>query len=154
MYTRKNVNLRPTVSRPVCLGVGLQSGANDQNFVFCLTIAGLLMWGVLSGGRIDLYFTCTIASRSCQSSHCRVRVSQNSQPFLLSHMILPQPGWPGSRIYIPQEEGYPVISSGTGFPFRRLLQLAGLRLRYSNPPSHGKLSSTNKMKSNMYIQYI
>jgi hypothetical protein len=42
------VNLRPTVSRPVCLGVGLPSGAHDQIFVFCLMIAGFLMCGTLS----------------------------------------------------------------------------------------------------------
>jgi hypothetical protein len=40
-------------------------------------------------------------------------------------------------MYIPQEQGGPVISTGTGFPFRRPLRLAGLRWRYSNPPSHG-----------------
>jgi hypothetical protein len=34
---------------------------------------------------------------------------------LLSHLRLPQPGRPGSRIYIPQEQGGPVIPPGTGF---------------------------------------
>jgi hypothetical protein len=48
------VNLRPKVSRPVCLGVGLPSGAHDQIFVFCLTIAGFLKWGILSDERMGL----------------------------------------------------------------------------------------------------
>jgi hypothetical protein len=47
------VSLKPTVSRPVCLGVGLPSGAHDQIF-FCLTIAGLLMCGTLSDERMGL----------------------------------------------------------------------------------------------------
>jgi hypothetical protein len=34
---------------------------------------------------------------------------------LLSHLRLSQPGGPGSRIYIPQEQGDPVIPPGTGF---------------------------------------
>jgi hypothetical protein len=38
---------------------------------------------------------------------------------------------PGPRIYIPQEQVGPVIPPGTGFLFRRLLRLAGLRWRYS-----------------------
>jgi hypothetical protein len=42
------VNLRPTVSRPVRPGVGLPSGAHDQIFAFSLTIAGFLMWSTLS----------------------------------------------------------------------------------------------------------
>jgi hypothetical protein len=42
---------------------------------------------------------------------------------LLSHLRLPQPGGPGSRIYIPQEHGGPVIPPGIGFPLCRLLQL-------------------------------
>jgi hypothetical protein len=49
----------------------------------------------------------------------------------------PQPGVPSSRIYIPQEQGGPVIPAGTGFTFRRLLRLAGLRWRYSNPSPDG-----------------
>jgi hypothetical protein len=48
------VNLRPTVSRPVCLGFGLPSGADDQTFFFCLTIAGFLMCGTLSDERMGL----------------------------------------------------------------------------------------------------
>jgi hypothetical protein len=48
----------------------------------------------------------------------------------------PQPEGPGPRFYILQEQGGPVILPGTGFPFRRPLQLAGLRWRYSTPPPH------------------
>jgi hypothetical protein len=48
------VNLRPTVNRPVCLGFGLPSGNHDQIFVFCLTIVGFLMCGTLSDERTGL----------------------------------------------------------------------------------------------------
>jgi hypothetical protein len=50
---------------------------------------------------------------------------------LLPHLRLPQPGGPGFRIYtyIPPQQGGPVILSGTGFPLRCLLRLAGLRSR-------------------------
>jgi hypothetical protein len=48
------VNLRPTVSRPVRPGVGLLSGAHDQIFVFCPTVAGFLMCGTLSDERTGL----------------------------------------------------------------------------------------------------
>jgi hypothetical protein len=75
------VNLRPMVSRSVCLGVRLPSGAHDQIFVFCLMIAGLLLWGALSDERMDLWFTCTIASGPCQSTHSWVKVLQNSRPY-------------------------------------------------------------------------
>jgi hypothetical protein len=48
------VKLRPMASRPVCLGVGLPSGPHDPIFVFCLIIAGFLMWGTLSDERTSL----------------------------------------------------------------------------------------------------
>jgi hypothetical protein len=69
-----------------------------------------------------------------QRSHSQFRVLRGSWPhFTITDSTFPQPGGPGLRIYILQEEGGPVIPPGTGFPFRRLLTLAGLRWRYSNP---------------------
>jgi hypothetical protein len=53
-----------------------------------------------------------------------VQVPQNSDHILLSRLRLPQPGEPGPRIYIPQEQGVPVTPPGTGFHFRHLLRLA------------------------------
>jgi hypothetical protein len=49
---------------------------------------------------------------------------------LLPHLRLPQPGGPVPRIYITQEQGCPVIYPDNGFPFPRLLQLAGVQGRY------------------------
>jgi hypothetical protein len=57
--------------------------------------------------------------------------------FTVSDSRLPQPGGPDPRSYIPQEQGGPIIPPGTGFHFRRLLRLVGLRWRYSTPPPHG-----------------
>jgi hypothetical protein len=48
----------------------------------------------------------------------------------------PKPGGQCLCIYVPQERGGPVIHPGTGFPFPRLLRLAGLQWRYRNPPPH------------------
>jgi hypothetical protein len=39
----------------------------------------------------------------------------------------------------PRNRVAQLSSPGTGFPFRRLLRLAGLRWRYSTPPPHGLL---------------
>jgi hypothetical protein len=80
----------------------------------------------------------TVAAGSYQRSHSLVRVPRDSRPHItVSDSRLPQPGGPGPHIYIPQEQGGPVIPPGTEFPFRRLLLLPGLRWRYSTPPPHG-----------------
>jgi hypothetical protein len=90
---------------------------------------------ILSNERICLPFT--IAAGPRQHSHAQVWVPRDSWPhFTVSDSRLPQPGGPGPRIYIPQEKDGPVTPPGTGFPFRRLLRLAGLRWRYSTPPPH------------------
>jgi hypothetical protein len=67
--------------------------------------------------------------------------------FTISDSRLPQPGGPGPHIYISQGQGGPFIPSGTGFPFRRLLRLAGIRWRYSTPPPHGTSESESYVKT-------
>jgi hypothetical protein len=70
-----------------------------------------------------------------QCIHSQVRVPRDSWPyFTVSDWRLPQPGGSGPWIYISQEQGRP---PGTGFPFCRLILLAGLRWRYSNPTPQG-----------------
>jgi hypothetical protein len=52
--TEVEVNLQPIVSRPVCLGVGILSGAHDQIYFTSLTIEGFLIWCTLSDERMGL----------------------------------------------------------------------------------------------------
>jgi hypothetical protein len=65
--------LRPTVSRPVCLGMKNPSVAYRQ------TIEGLLMCGALSDERTGPSFT--VAAGLRQRSHFRVRVLWDSWPY-------------------------------------------------------------------------
>jgi hypothetical protein len=101
------VNLRPTVSRPVCPGVRRPSGTRDQFFfvleIFfrqlgrCYFVAPSLTRGrvcnLLVQLLLDLARAATLGSKF-RRTHGHI---------LLSHLRLPQPGGPGSRIYIPQE---------------------------------------------------
>jgi hypothetical protein len=146
--------LLQTVCRPLCLGVKHPSGAYYQ---ICITVRQL--WSALS---LSLWrengSAFTIAADPRQSSHSWVGVPRDSWPyFTLSDSRLPQPGGPGPRIYIPQEEGGPVIPPGIGFPFRRLLRLAGLRWRYSYPPPRGvttvlSISTFDEILENWYYR--
>jgi hypothetical protein len=103
---------------------------------YCMIMAGLLMWGAFSDERMGLPFT--IAAGSRQISHFRVRVRGTHDHILLSQ-IRDSPNLEGHvPIFIsPRNRVDQLYSPGTGFPFRRLLRLAGLRWSYSNPPPHG-----------------
>jgi hypothetical protein len=81
------------------------------DFYYCQTGACLLMWGALSDERTGLSFT--IAADPHQSSHSWVRVPWDSPPYF--------------------------TVSDSKLHSCRLLRLAGLRWRYSNPPPHGIL---------------
>jgi hypothetical protein len=73
----------------------------------------LLMLDALSDERMGLSFT--IAAVPRQRNHSRVLVPRDSWPyFTLSDSRLPQPGGPGPRIYICQEQGGPVYPQALG----------------------------------------
>jgi hypothetical protein len=65
---------------------------------------------------VGLWFT--VAAGPRQSSHSQVRNPRDSWPhFTLSDSRLTQPGGPGPRIYITQEQGGPVIPQALGSLF-------------------------------------
>jgi hypothetical protein len=148
---RVKVMLRPTVSRPPLSWCQASIWGLRPDIYFCQTVAGLLLWCALSDERTGLPFT--IAAGPRQRSHSWIRVPRHSWPyFTVSDSRLPQPGRTGPRIYIPQEQGGPVIAPGTGFPFRLLLRLAGLRWRYSNPPPRGHVWVSSQVKVKVMLR--
>jgi hypothetical protein len=93
--------LRPTVSRPMCLEIKHTCGAYDQNFVTVRQLRGC--WcGALPVTRERV---------------CRVQLL-----LVLASVVILGSGSHGTRDHI-------LLSQMLDFPFRRLLQLAGLRWR-------------------------
>jgi hypothetical protein len=108
--SRFEVTLRLTGSQSLCLGVEHPFGICDQ---ILLPVGMLLseLCGLVSVERSlwreDGSAICSVITQWFESRRTRNHT-------LLSHLRLPQPGGLGSRIYIPQEQGGPVIPPSTG----------------------------------------
>jgi hypothetical protein len=140
------VKLRPTVGRPVHLGVRHPSGSCNQFFFLLeiffrqLQVCHFVASSLMRGWVCNLLLMLVLTSASCSGPS----PTGLKAIFYCLNFETPQPGGPCPCIYIPQEQGSPVIPLGTGFPFGRLLRLAGLRWRYSIPPPHGIPTSRDR----------
>jgi hypothetical protein len=101
-----------SVSQSVCFGVEPTMGHVTRYYFLpercCLKIAVSFLWR-RPLWREDGSAVCSAITQWSESRRTRDHT-------LLSPLRLPQPGGPSSRIYIPQEQGSPVIPRGTGFP--------------------------------------
>jgi hypothetical protein len=114
------VNLRPTVSRPVCLGVRHPSATSDQLFFLreisfrqlqvCYFVAPSLTRGQVYNLLYNSFW-------ALQSSHSWVEVSQNSRPYFTVSSETP-PTWRARFPYLyPPGTRWPSYTPGHWVPF-------------------------------------
>jgi hypothetical protein len=104
---RLSLMLRPMVSRPVCHGIKHPSRAYDQSFINVWQLR-VLMWAL---------------------SLTRRRVCRLQFLLRLASAVILGSEYLGTCDHV-------LLSQIQDFPFRRLLQLAGLQWMYSTPPPH------------------
>jgi hypothetical protein len=101
MEAEIQVTLRLTVSQSICLGIEHPCGTCDQILLplgmllseICVLVSvGRPLW------REDGSAICGVTTQRSESLRTRNHT-------ILSHLKFPQPGRPGSLIYIPQEQG-------------------------------------------------
>jgi hypothetical protein len=116
------------VPLPVSSRTDRRSVGHSLKFLLLSESWGFVDEGVFSDERAGLSFT--IATDLASAIFLGSESHGTHDHILLSNSRLPQLGGPGPCIYIPQDQGGPVILPGTGFPFRRLLRLVGLQWMY------------------------
>jgi hypothetical protein len=134
------VKLRPTVRRPVCPAARHPSGTRDQ-FLFLLEISFrqlrvcYFVVPSLTKGRVcNLLYNCFWALPG-QSLLGR---SPSELTAIFYCLFWDSPTWRARSpyLYLPGT-GWPSDTPGQWASFCRLLRLAGLRWRHSNPRPHG-----------------
>jgi hypothetical protein len=103
------------------------------DFCYCQTVTDLLMWGALSDGRTCVQLLLVLA---------REVIAGLTTIFYCIKFETPPTLKVGPPYLHPPGTGWPSYTSGTVFPFRRFLPLAGLRWRYSNLSPRGELTLT------------
>jgi hypothetical protein len=140
---------RPRVSRPVCLLSGPYLG-HMSNFISVahlrssccgapsLTRGLICIYNLLS---LSAYRIWVILIANERVKKKKLSGSSPAELITTLYSLVWDSSNLGSQvplfIHILQEQGGPVIPPGTGFPFCRLLRLAGLRWSYCNPPPYG-----------------
>jgi hypothetical protein len=127
---KTKVTLRPTVSRPVYLGIKHPSGGRRPDFYYCQTVVGFWTCGVLSDERTGLSFT--IAAGLLQRSRSRVPVPQDSLLILLSQV----------RDSLNQEDQVPVFVSPRNRVDQLYHQTLGSLLASCNSQGYGGVMRT------------
>jgi hypothetical protein len=133
--SKVEVTLRLTVSKSVCLGIEYPCGTCDQ-ILFPVRMLLSEICGLVSIER-PLWREDGSAIYSVITQWSVLLRTRNNT--ILSHLRFPQPGVPGSRIYIPQEQGGPVIHPGTGLQY---LWWTKQRFLIIFPPTTSRSSSS------------
>jgi hypothetical protein len=110
----------------------------------CLKVVVLSLWDALSDERTGLQF-------AVQS----VNGPSSAEPVTILYFLIwdsSKPGGPVPVFISPRNRVTQLYPRGTGFPLPRLLRLAGLRWRYSNPPPHGDKWREENLESQLQLR--
>jgi hypothetical protein len=103
------------------------------DFYYCKIVASVLMWGILSEERTVIYNYCWSSPAQSFSGPSPGRLMTK---FYCLRFESPSTLRVRSPYLYAAGTGWHKYTKDTGFPFRRLLRIAGLRWRYSNPSPH------------------